>query len=101
MNLNKINSVSGRNVDLVRLQGEGVLDSVVLVDEMGKELTKLEHANNTYGVTNIKYDFENNSNNQRIGYNNYNSEWLLPADRLQNKQYYVQVFGQDNNGKPN
>lgn len=73
-----------------------MLDQVVLVDEMGKELTKLEHLPkmNESIIRDTSYDFENDNNS----YSRYSSEWIIPAEKLQNKQYYVQIFGQDNNG---
>ncbi|XP_075223479.1 uncharacterized protein LOC142325509 isoform X2 [Lycorma delicatula] len=80
---------SGENVDLVRLQGEGKLDEVVLVDETGKQLTRLEHVRNLYETNDDDADETNDE---------CNSEWRLPADKLKDEQYYVQVFGEDNNG---
>ncbi|XP_075223478.1 uncharacterized protein LOC142325509 isoform X1 [Lycorma delicatula] len=80
---------TGENVDLVRLQGEGKLDEVVLVDETGKQLTRLEHVRNLYETNDDDADETNDE---------CNSEWRLPADKLKDEQYYVQVFGEDNNG---
>lgn len=52
-------------------------------------MTRLEHVRNLYEI---------NDNDDEPD-EEYNSEWKVPSNKLQDKQYYVQVFGEDNKGK--